>query len=608
MDTRYDLKPLFVEWLQEEFDSFGPRQEKIASVYFKALESLKVYEQLVTEPSQLLKVKGIGNSIKNKLTNRLKKHCDELNIPYPEVELPPSTSTTKTRIRTLDVSGLDESGTVKKKKRKYVPRKRSGAFAILLAMLELGSPSTGLTKEEIITVAAKYCDSSFLPNPSTREFHSAWSSIKVLIDHSLVLEQGRPRRYIITEEGVTLAETLKDTVNVSFPVDCIYNRKKQDENAVSDEQEVSANLSELMRQDRVGSVSMGATLTTAERSIASAITTPDLHASETITSSSPKRTLPRTLDRPRSQMDGVVRARWNGTSYEVWEPENYDIRLFVDHREVRSKADRDFFVSSLCARNVCSEGKVLALGDMVWVARNKETGKHCVLNFLLERKRLDDLSLSIKDNRFMEQKHRLKKTGCKHIFYLVEETSGLEIGGMEDAIRTSIWMTTIYNSFHIKRTKNVTDTVDWLTSMTDSIKKYYNNKCLLVLKPLDVCSQEDYGNMLNNFRDQFERDGSRLECCHSYESFQEVLGKTDMMTVKELYIRALMLTRGVSLEKALAIQSKYPTLYEFLVAYSKCKSEEEGRTMVYSALSEQPGSQKIGKALSETLWNTFGKK
>ncbi|AET38060.1 Mus81p Ecym_2318 [Eremothecium cymbalariae DBVPG len=605
-----DLKQLFIKWLEEEIANCGPRKEKVAMVYFRACESLRKYESAITETNQLLKVKGIGNAIKNMLSKHLDEYYMRENIPKPSNHIE-SEDGPRSRIRvraTNDESG-NEDGSPKKKKRSYVPRKRSGAYAILLAMLQLGSPSSGLTKEEIVEVAAKYCDASFISNPLTREYHSAWNSIKILIERNLVLEQGRPRRYVITGLGQRMAETLKEATNVTFPEDSSYYKKKVNENSLVDEKsENTVNLSELIRTRRVSVAELDTTQSFIDKSSIISNTSAVVRRMHTIAYSSPKNVNPRSSSPLKGYKDGIIKARWGGVSYELWECGQYDVKLYIDHREVRSKSDRDFFVNALATRGIAAEGKVLALGDIIWVAKHKASGKECVLNFLLERKRLDDLSMSIKDNRFMEQKNRLKKTKCKHIFYLIEETSASELSGMEDALKTSIWMTAVYNNFHIKRTKNADETVEWLHNMTHSIIRYYKKKTLLLIRPKDVSNQDDYGLLLSRFRGQFERNGSRIECCHGYNCFQEVLGKTNMMTVKELYLRTLMLTRGVSLEKAIAIQSKFPTLKALLLAYLKCSSEEEGREMVYNELIDQPASRKIGKALSDTLWNTFGKK
>lgn len=49
----------------------------------------------------------------------------------------------------------------------------------------------------------------------------------------------------------------------------------------------------------------------------------------------------------------------------------------------------------------------LPVGDGIWIARHKQFGREYVLDFIVERKRIDDLCSSIRDNRYKDQKLRL---------------------------------------------------------------------------------------------------------------------------------------------------------------------------------------------------------
>lgn len=49
----------------------------------------------------------------------------------------------------------------------------------------------------------------------------------------------------------------------------------------------------------------------------------------------------------------------------------------------------------------------LPVGDGIWIARHKYLGTECVLDFIVERKNIDDLRHSIRDNRYRDQKMRL---------------------------------------------------------------------------------------------------------------------------------------------------------------------------------------------------------
>jgi crossover junction endonuclease MUS81 len=86
---------------------------------------------------------------------------------------------------------------------------------------------------------------------------------------------------------------------------------------------------------------------------------------------------------------------------------SYEILLIVDTREVESKTNRDKIAEALKAKGVKVETRALRLGDMCWVARRLDglggEEDECVLDYVVERKRLDDLCMSIKDGRYTEQ-------------------------------------------------------------------------------------------------------------------------------------------------------------------------------------------------------------
>ena len=54
----------------------------------------------------------------------------------------------------------------------------------------------------------------------------------------------------------------------------------------------------------------------------------------------------------------------------------------------------------------------LTLGDFVWTYKNK------VLDFIVERKKADDLASSIIDGRYKDQKYRLLNCGISNIYYI----------------------------------------------------------------------------------------------------------------------------------------------------------------------------------------------
>lgn len=67
------------------------------------------------------------------------------------------------------------------------------------------------------------------------------------------------------------------------------------------------------------------------------------------------------------------------------------------------KTNMDKVATELLSLNVVFEMRRLSVGDFAWICRD-QSGNELLLPYILERKRLDDLSGSIKDGRFHEQK------------------------------------------------------------------------------------------------------------------------------------------------------------------------------------------------------------
>lgn len=99
-----------------------------------------------------------------------------------------------------DVDGGSEKGRGPGgRRRKYIPGYRTGGYGIMKALWM----KEGITKHEIAHIGRHYCDTEF--DFSCR--HSAWSSMRVLVQKGLVYREGRSRFYL-TDEGRELAGTM----------------------------------------------------------------------------------------------------------------------------------------------------------------------------------------------------------------------------------------------------------------------------------------------------------------------------------------------------------------------------------------------------------------
>lgn len=101
-----------------------------------------------------------------------------------------------------------------KKKYSYKPAYRSGAYAILITLLEHSKENLlekSLTREELINRAEKISRESFLKSKYIFRlpFCTAWSNMIWLVNEGLVIETiDEDERYVLTAEGTELAEEL----------------------------------------------------------------------------------------------------------------------------------------------------------------------------------------------------------------------------------------------------------------------------------------------------------------------------------------------------------------------------------------------------------------
>lgn len=118
-----------------------------------------------------------------------------------------------------------------------------------------------------------------------------------------------------------------------------------------------------------------------------------------------------------------------------------------------------------------------------FLGRNLESKKEIILPYIVERKRIDDLSCSIKDGRYYEQKFRLKRSGIHNVIYLLEnydKYKGLPLSTLHQAAAN----TAVQEGFCVKVTKNLEHTAKYLATLTRLLQlnyKVFKNHCLEIL-------------------------------------------------------------------------------------------------------------------------------
>lgn len=259
------------------------------------------------------------------------------------------------------------------------------------------------------------------------------------------------------------------------------------------------------------------------------------------------------------------------------------IELVIDNRETKIvqhyKTIGDSINFSL---------KNLDIGDFIYY---KSTHK-CPL-ILIERKSLDDLASSIKDGRYREQKIRIKKFMqleenklCKVIYIIEGEIDHNYFNGIpSNTLYSSIVNTFLRDDFYIVRTKDIDETVVYLTKIYEKLSEY-GNKYL----PIQEESKD-------------ELEDEKLEYCASLS-----VKKKANMTHDVCFITQLSQIPGVSTIIAATIVEKYNNMKDLVINYEKFVNEKEKETLLRDLIighskTKSTNTRKIGKVISARVYN-----
>ncbi|PYH45554.1 crossover junction endonuclease MUS81 [Aspergillus saccharolyticus JOP 1030-1] len=574
--------PLLLGWIKEWLDQARERNSKGIIVYKKAYESMKACPLVFQHPSEAQQLNGLGPKLCDRLTEKLKEYCEENGLPMPEH---PHKSRNK---RTSD-EGITEAQPAKKprKVKPYVPTLRSGPYAIILALSTLDEHATqGMTKAELIEAAQSHCDSSFTAPSDSSKFHTAWASMKTLLQKELVYDHGRPlKKYALTEEGWEVAKRIKVAVS-------------------SDPTQSTLPFRAEPTQPDAGNV-------TSDRAPRNAI--PQVTRQASI----------ETEKQPHQQYDRhVFDAAPGGTVTPIVIPPNsFTVQLVLDVREVRSSRDRDYLANELSKKGVTPEVRALELGDVMWVAkfhdptflsRYGEEGDEMMLDWIVERKRLDDLIGSMKDGRFHEQKFRLRRSGIKNVIYLIEEFTFSQDPAStmkyDEMVVSAITSTQVVNGYFVKRTKNLDDSIRYLARMTNLLRKMYGagsgatpSHTLALIPSRQLSSSESYRDTLQRFR----AGKPSTTFAVTFSTFSALTSKSDVLTLRDIFLKMLMCIRGVTGEKALEIQRRWQTPQAFVQAFESL-SEKERESLVSDQMQNLVTRKKVAKVLSKKIAEVWG--
>ncbi|KAL3814766.1 hypothetical protein ACJIZ3_016034 [Penstemon smallii] len=256
----------------------------------------------------------------------------------------------------------------------------------------------------------------------------------------------------------------------------------------------------------------------------------------------------------------------------------YEVILILDDREQFAKQGSR---SRKIIENICSQFQILIevrrlpVGDGIWIARHKYFGSEYVLDFIVERKKIDDLRHSIRDNRYRDQKMRIARCGLKKMIYLVEGDPNSSEAA--ESIKTACFTTEILEGFDVQRTIGLADTLKKYGYLTQAINEYYRSldpdqKCPGVSPPFD----------------EFIRRCEEL----------------DKMTVSDVFAIQLMQVPHVTEDIALAVLDMYPTLLSLARAYSLLDGDVCAQEEMLKMQSNNLINGSASKNIFELVWGS----
>lgn len=411
-----------------------------------------------------------------------------------------------------------------KKKYNYIPPPTSGAYVILVGMLK--AEQDELIKNLTKQQVLDYCNR--YSQSGLKDNSKIWASMKGLIDKSLIGRHiARDPIYFLLDEGRDLAQKLVALAEGAEIVD------SQDETS----RETASTMSYSQQSTNIQQINA------------------DLDAVST--------------DRDTFEFKA-------GT---------FDIVLIVDQREKIEILSLD--------NSIKIETRTLACGDFIWIARPKginaqDRTKDLVLDYVVERKRLDDLAASIFDGRFEQQKQRLLNSGVRRPVYLIEDVGALRASNLTSAgLAQAVVNILIHDGIDVEKVKNAAHANDYLLSMTKCLEKLYSNMDLRSSSQEELKNGEAKANELMTFS-EFQTKGAKIT----------------NWTVREMFAKHLIQITGMSDKRVAVIVKEYPTMSALIDAYRKCPNEMDKENLL-AKLKIPDSNRTIGPALSRRVYATY---
>lgn len=195
------------------------------------------------------------------------------------------------------------------------------------------------------------------------------------------------------------------------------------------------------------------------------------------------------------------------------------------------------------------------------------------------------------------------ESGIKNVFYIVEDyqkTAKMQFFGK--AILTAKSQIQVINGFFLKETHQLNDTIDYLVTMTNVIKRLSRDLKVIPSRHL-------HRNSYTAFQKHLRKAYPHETFLTSFDAYQAMNKKSSAKTVREYLARMLLRIKGMSPERVSAVLDVWETPRELFEAMR----ERHGQGLLYNGKKARgpelmfadqvpgEGRRKIGNALSQEV-------
>lgn len=177
------------------------------------------------------------------------------------------------------------------------------------------------------------------------------------------------------------------------------------------------------------------------------------------------------------------------------------------------------------------------------------------------------------------------------MWYLVEEwqtAHHMEVSGLQ--IMTAKSQIQVHNGFFLKETHRLSESIDFLVTMTKVIKSQLERQDLYII-PTQYLSRSTYLPLKRSLK----ATDPETTFHTSFEAYQDLNDKSASMTLRDKFARMLLCIKGMSPERVSAVLDQFETPRELWEALVRRVREEEEWQRRNGDQGDEDGLGGVGK-------------